>query len=135
MIDWLSDRVASTKFLGIHIDERLAWTIHIQNVCKTIARNVGTIHKLKTFVPCNVLRHTDRQTDLWWLTDIKKRQLNFVGHITRKMEMESSVLYSSRTATRGRPRENFLSHLKTLTKIKDTDDLHEAFFFFFFFFT
>ena len=40
-----------TKFLGIHIDEHLSWTIHINNLSKQIARNVGMLNKFKYVLP------------------------------------------------------------------------------------
>lgn len=40
------DRVTSTKFLGVIIDERLTWKKHIDTISKTISRNIGI--KLQT---------------------------------------------------------------------------------------
>ena len=40
-------QVKFTKCLGIHIDEHLSWTIHINNFSKILARNVGMLNKLK----------------------------------------------------------------------------------------
>ena len=37
-------------FLGIHIDEHLSWTIHINNLSIQIAQNVGMLNKLKYFL-------------------------------------------------------------------------------------
>ena len=49
------DKVTSTKFLGITIDEKLSWKNHIDNICKTISRNIGTINKLKYLFPSSTL--------------------------------------------------------------------------------
>ena len=49
------DRVSSTKFLGVIIDENLTWKNHIDGVSKTISRNIGVINKLKYFVPERIL--------------------------------------------------------------------------------
>ena len=50
------DKVNTTKFLGLIIDDKLSWKIHIDNVCKTISRSIGTINKLKyVFPPATLL--------------------------------------------------------------------------------
>ena len=50
------ERVKTTKFLGLHIDEKLNWKTHINQVCRTVSRNVGVMYKLKFVFPSNVLR-------------------------------------------------------------------------------
>ena len=47
--------VKSTKFLGITIDNKLSWKYHIDNVCKTVSRNIGIINRVKQFLPLSVL--------------------------------------------------------------------------------
>ena len=49
------ERVESTKFLGIIIDENLTWKKHIDVVSKTISRNVGMLTKMKHYVPGYIL--------------------------------------------------------------------------------
>ena len=49
------NRVSSTKFLGVIIDENLTWKNHIDAISKTISRNIGMMTKLKHFVPENIL--------------------------------------------------------------------------------
>ena len=49
------DRVVSTKFLGLHIDEKLTWKTHINNLCKTLSKNTGVIRRLKYSLPQSVL--------------------------------------------------------------------------------
>ena len=44
-------KVSSTKFLGVIIDENLTWKNHIEGISKTIARNVGVLNKLKCYIP------------------------------------------------------------------------------------
>ena len=41
------NRVSSTKFLGIIIDENSTWKNHIDAISKTISRNVEMLTKLK----------------------------------------------------------------------------------------
>ena len=48
-------KVNSTKFLGVIIDNKLSWKLHIDNICKTVSRNVGVINKLKHFFPTRIL--------------------------------------------------------------------------------
>ena len=47
--------VKSTKFLGITIDNKLSWKYHIDNICKTVSRNIGIINRVKQFLPLSVL--------------------------------------------------------------------------------
>ena len=55
-LDSLSlERVESTKFLGIIIDENLTWKKHIDVISKTISRNVGMLTKTKHCVPGYIL--------------------------------------------------------------------------------
>ena len=49
------NRVSSTKFLGVIIDENLTWKNPIDAISKTISRNIGMLTKLKRFVPENIL--------------------------------------------------------------------------------
>ena len=39
-------KVTSTKFLGLHIDEKLTWASHCSNICKIMSKNTGVIYKL-----------------------------------------------------------------------------------------
>ena len=45
----------STKFLGLYIDNKLSWKIHVDYVSKIVSRNIGVINKLKIFLPKNTL--------------------------------------------------------------------------------
>ena len=49
------ERVTSTKFLGLYIDEKLNWKIHVDNLCKLLSKNVGVIYKLRSVFPQEVL--------------------------------------------------------------------------------
>ena len=49
------NRVSSTKFLGVIIDENLTWKNHIDAISKTISRNIGVLTQLKHFIPVNIL--------------------------------------------------------------------------------
>ena len=49
------ERVNSTKFLGVIIDENLTWKNHIDAISKTMSRNIGMLCKLKHYVPGHYL--------------------------------------------------------------------------------
>lgn len=44
-------RVTEAKFLGITIDENLTWKKQIDIVCKSCARSIGVLNKVKLFLP------------------------------------------------------------------------------------
>ena len=48
------NQVESTKFLGVYIDSKLTWKVHINCLCKLLSRNSGVMNKLKPFVPPHV---------------------------------------------------------------------------------
>ena len=43
-------RVSNTKFLGVFVDEKLSWNNHIDNLCKTLSKNIGILYRLQ-FLP------------------------------------------------------------------------------------
>ena len=45
------EQVSHTKFLGVVVDSKLSWKLHVENICKTISRNVGIINRLKSHLP------------------------------------------------------------------------------------
>ena len=44
------ERVNSTKFLGLIIDDKLKWHEHIQQVTHKIARSVGILYKIRHYL-------------------------------------------------------------------------------------
>lgn len=44
------EQIKSHRVLGITVDEELRWHFHINNVCKTVARNIYLLSKLKLYV-------------------------------------------------------------------------------------
>ena len=60
------NRVSSTKFFGVIIDENLTWTNHIDAISKTVSRNIGMLTKLKHFVPENILYSLHRRFWPFW---------------------------------------------------------------------
>ena len=49
------DCVDSFNFLGVIIDKQLKWNHHIDNVANKISKTTGVIHRLKAFLPPNIL--------------------------------------------------------------------------------
>ena len=49
------NRVSKTKFLGVIIDEKLSWNPHVDQLCNTVAKNIGILYKLH-FLPQNILK-------------------------------------------------------------------------------
>ena len=47
--------VFSQKCLGIYLDERLAFDVHIENLCKKICSGIGVLRRIKHFVPKDCL--------------------------------------------------------------------------------
>ena len=48
-------QVSSVKSLGVHIDENLSWTIHIEKIVKKIASGIGAIERCRPFVNLTTL--------------------------------------------------------------------------------
>lgn len=46
----------TVKFLGVNIDSRLNWSIHIEKVCKQISRNIYCLRRLKKIAGPQVLK-------------------------------------------------------------------------------
>ena len=47
--------VQSTKFLGIFVDSKLSWNVHVNYVCNKMSKNIGVLSKLQ-FLPKNILK-------------------------------------------------------------------------------
>ena len=48
-------RVTHLKFLGVTIDEKMDWNIHVNNVCNRLSKGVGILFKLQS-LPQNILK-------------------------------------------------------------------------------
>ena len=51
------EQVSVTKFLGIIINENLTWENHIKAVKNKISKSMGILEKIKSNVPCVILRN------------------------------------------------------------------------------
>ncbi len=49
------ERVTSTKFLGLQIDENLNWKEHVRLISNKISRGLGIIYRLRRSIPSYVL--------------------------------------------------------------------------------
>lgn len=49
------NRVHNTKFLGVYVDENLAWNAHVSNISKKVSKNIGILYKLRYKLPTAVL--------------------------------------------------------------------------------
>ena len=49
------EQVASTKSLGVCIDQTLNWESHIENICKKIASAIGAIKRIRHQIPFNIV--------------------------------------------------------------------------------
>ena len=47
-------RVFSKKFLGVTIDHKLSWKIHITDVCKKLSRCTGILTKAKSILSTKI---------------------------------------------------------------------------------
>ena len=43
-------RVSSTKFLGLHIDEKLQWNVHVSKLLLKLKRNINLLKASKNFL-------------------------------------------------------------------------------------
>ncbi len=48
-------QVKSTKSLGLHIDEHLSWSVHVDAISKKIASGIGALKRIRPFVPRTTL--------------------------------------------------------------------------------
>ena len=46
---------SSTRFLGVIIDDKLKFNLHINAITKKISKNIGVLYKLKQYLPCETL--------------------------------------------------------------------------------
>ena len=54
--DTLIDRVQSCKFLGVHIDEKLSWSDHVDHVCHKLRKSIGVLRKVSSVLDQSTLR-------------------------------------------------------------------------------
>jgi len=97
------EQVESAKFLGVHIDQHLTWSIHINHISAKIAKNVGILTRIAYLLPkttrlnlyyaliypyltyCNMIWSATYKTRLRKLITLQKRAIRLIAGI-RKLE-------------------------------------------------
>ena len=92
------DRVESTKFLGLIIDEKLTWSKHVEHVSINVSKSLGVINRIRTFMPqsvlltlyytlvypylcyCNVIWGCAKPTILRKVLTLQKRAVRLITH-------------------------------------------------------
>jgi len=54
--NFVIEKVTSTKYLGVLIDENLDWKLHITELCQSLRKFVGIFYKLSLKLPLKILR-------------------------------------------------------------------------------
>ncbi len=44
-----------TKFLGVHVDDKLKWDVQINPVCQKLSKNISILYKVKHILDNNSL--------------------------------------------------------------------------------
>ena len=68
MNEMLIEQVSDQKFLGVHIDQKLDWKIHLNITYNKISRNVGVLSRLKNMLPSPILKTLDNTLILPYLS-------------------------------------------------------------------
>ena len=55
--DIIIQRISSVRFLGVELDDKLKFDLHINNVCSKISKNIGIISRLSYSIPKFVLKN------------------------------------------------------------------------------
>lgn len=50
-------RTASTKFLGLHLDQHLKFDQHIASLSQKLSKSIGILYRLKFYMPSHVLKN------------------------------------------------------------------------------
>lgn len=110
------ERVHSTKFLGVVIDDKLSWTQHISHISKITSRNTGIMSKLRSFLPSVAMVSLYNTLSLPYLN-----YCNIVWACTSTSKLHSPMIIQKRAirlATLSKPRDHTLPlfiKLHTLT--------------------
>jgi hypothetical protein len=96
------EQVKTHRVLGVTIDDELKWQTHITNVCKTVARNVYLLGKLKFYVDsdarlmffnAHVMSHINYASTVWSNAgDVHLKKLNSLHRRAAKSLVSNSYL-------------------------------------------
>ena len=45
------NQVTLVKSLGVHLDNQLMWSVHIDKLCKKIASAIGALKRMRSYIP------------------------------------------------------------------------------------
>ena len=87
-------RVHSFTCLGLELDENLNWNAHIQAICKKVGAGLGTLKRIKPFVPTSTLQtiyraliqpYFDYCSPIWGVCDqrLKDKLQKFQNRVAR----------------------------------------------------
>ena len=99
-IDYIKiNRLATTKFLGTYINERLDWKPHISQVAIKLAKSIGIINKAKYYITsptkrtlysslvlpylqyCNIVWAKTYSANLDKILKLEKRAVRIIGNV------------------------------------------------------
>lgn len=104
------NRVESTKFLGVHLDEQLSWKQHIADISHKLAKNIGIISRIRHFLSkkillslyyslihpyltyCNLIWASTYPTRLACLTYLQKRAIRVICNVPYRAHTKSLFL-------------------------------------------
>lgn len=110
----------SIKILGVNLDEKLNFILHIRDICNRVSKQVGILNRLKNLIPssaklqlyksaiiphliyCHLVWHFSRASDWWKLERLQERALRAVFNNTSNtyhtlpQKAKSTTLYNRR---------------------------------------
>jgi len=97
-------QVSNHRLLGVTIDDQLSWHTHVENICKTISKNLYLLSKLtyftdsptrKLFYNAHIQSHIDYASTIWdGCSDACIKRLNSLHRRAAKL-----ILYKSTDST------------------------------------
>lgn len=118
------ERVASTKFLGIQIDEKLTFADHIQQTKSKLSRAAGIMHKVSQTIPISALRciysslvlpHLTYGVEVWGKSSLSK-----LGQL-QSIQNKCIKLLNSNASNLS------ITELYKVNKVMNIDNLHKYF--------
>ena len=106
--DTTIQRVKSTKFLGVIIDESLSWKDHINHISLKISRMIGVLNNLKYILPLKVLVQLYNSMILSHLSYCNIVWGNCASYLLQKL------FVLQKRAIRVITKSNYLAHTKEL---------------------
>jgi len=105
-------QVASTKFLGVYIDEHLSWSTHIDHIKTKISKTCGVLNKLKYKLLQSILVLIYNSLILPYL---QYCAMIWVYNVSNQNKLDS-ILVVQKRAVRNICKTHFLTHSAPLLK-------------------